>query len=442
MRHSIILLTAICCGLISSSVSADDWPQWLGPERDGVWRESGIIDAIPQNGLTVKWRVPLAGGYSGPAVAGGRVYVTDYETRKGTLLNNPGGRNELSGHERVWCLNAGDGSVIWKHTYDCPYKLSYASGPRATPTVVEGRVYVLGAMGHFTCLNADDGAVLWGRDLAQEYSVEVPVWGFCGHPLVDGDTVYCLVGGEGSVAVAFDAATGEENWRALSAKEPGYCPPTLIEAGGTRQLLIWHPESINSLNPDTGEVYWSLPLEPNYGMSIMAPRQAGDYLFASGIGDVGAVFKLDRNKPAAEVVWRSDATTGVHCANSTPLIDDGTIYGCECKGGQLRGVDLLTGKRLWETLQPTSGTKRPVPHGTAFLVQNAGRYFLFSETGDLILANLTREGYEELGRFHVLDPTGEAFGRPVVWSHPAFAERCVFARNDRELVCASLAAEE
>lgn len=406
-----------------------------------MWRESGLITAIPADGLPVKWRMPIAGGYSGPAVADGRVYVTDYEMREGTLRNNPGGRNDLSGAERVWCLDASTGDVLWKHEYDCPYRLSYAAGPRATPTIADGRVYVLGAMGHLTCLHADTGEVVWGRNLAQEYSVEVPIWGFCGHPLVDGEMLYCLVGGEGSVAVAFDAATGQEKWRALSAKEPGYCPPTMIEAGRTRQLIVWHPESINSLNPETGEVYWSLPLEPNYGMSIMSPRQAGDYLFASGIGDVGACFRLDRNKPAAEIVWRSDATTGVHCANSTPIIDGDTIYGCECKGGQLRAVDLPTGKRLWETLQPTTGTRRPASHGTAFLVRNDGRYFLFSETGDLVLANLTREGYEELGRFHMLEPTGEAFGRSVVWSHPAFANRCVFARNDKELVCVSLAAE-
>ncbi|MBX3439791.1 MAG: PQQ-binding-like beta-propeller repeat protein [Planctomycetaceae bacterium] len=414
----------------------------MGPERDGVWRETGIVEAIPASGLPVKWRVPIAGGYSGPAVAAGRVYVTDFKMQSGTLLNNPGSRNELSGNERIWCLDANDGTLVWKYEYDCPYRLSYAVGPRATPTIADGRVYALGAMGNLTCLNAADGAVLWGHDLAQEYSVEVPIWGFCGHPLVDGDTVYCLVGGDGSVAVAFDAATGKEKWRALSAKEPGYCPPTMIEAGGTRQLLIWHPESINSLNPQTGEVYWSIPLEPNYGMSIMAPQISGGYLFASGIGDVGALLRLDRNKPAADVVWRSDATTGVHCANSTPLIHEGTIYGCECKGGQLRGVDLLTGKRLWETLAPTSGTRRPASHGTAFLVRHDERYFLFSETGDLILANLTPEAYEEIGRFHVLDPTSESFGRAVVWSHPAFANRCVFARNDKELVCVSLSADE
>ncbi len=118
---------------------------------------------------------------------------------------------------------------------------------------------------------------------------------------------------------------------------------------------------------------------------------------------------------------------------------DGVIYGCDCRSGALTAVDLLTGDRLWETLIPTAGEGRRAGHGTAFLVRTGDRFLLFSETGDLILANLSREKYEELGRFHVLEPTNECFGRPVVWSHPAFAEKCVFARNDRELVCVSLA---
>ena len=121
---------------------------------------------------------------------------------------------------------------------------------------------------------------------------------------MDGKKLICLVGGEGSVAVAFDKDTGKELWQALSAEETGYCPPTMIEAGGKRQLLIWHAEAINSLDPETGKVYWSVPLEPNYGMAIMAPRQSGDYLFAGGIGCKAVLLKLAADKPAAEEVWR------------------------------------------------------------------------------------------------------------------------------------------
>ncbi len=174
-------------------------------------------------------------------------------------------------------------------------------------------------------------------------------------------------------------------------------------------------------------------------MSVTAPRQAGSYLYASGIGNAAVLLKLDDQKPAAEVVWRGNPKNAVYCSNSTPLIVDGTIYGADCQLGALMGVRLSDGERLWQTFEPTSGGDRRVSHGTAFLVRHEDRHFLFSETGDLILARLSRKRYEELGRFHVLEPTNECFGRAVVWSHPAFAEKCLFARNDKELVCVDLA---
>jgi outer membrane protein assembly factor BamB len=280
--------------------------------------------------------------------------------------------------------------------------------------------------------------VVWSKSLTKEYSTATPNWGFTAHPLVVEDLLYCIVGGDGSVAVAFNKHTGREAWRALSATEPGYCPPTLIEHGGVKQLLIWHPQSLNSLNPRTGAVYWSVPLAPSYGMSVTAPRKSGSHLFASGIGNAAALLKLDDRKPEAEVLWRGDPKTAIYSANSTPIIADGVIYGADCQLGALMAARLSDGERLWQTFQPTAGGERRVSHGTAFLVKHDDRYFLFSETGDLILTRLSAQGYEELNRFHVLEPTNECFGRRVVWSHPAFAQKCVFARNDQELVCVDL----
>src|SRR5690606_20545770 len=125
-------------------------------------------------------------------------------------------------------------------------------------------------------------------------------------------------GGEGSVAIALDKKTGEEVWTALDSPEIGYCPPTMIEHGGAKQLLIWHSQSLNSLNPKTGEVYWTVPLEPSFSMSISAPRKVGNLLFASGMGDTSAMLKLDDDKPAAEVLWRGQPKMSVATANSTP----------------------------------------------------------------------------------------------------------------------------
>jgi outer membrane protein assembly factor BamB len=281
--------------------------------------------------------------------------------------------------------------------------------------------------------------VLWSKELKKEYKTTTPQWGFAGQPLVDGQKLICLVGGEGSVAVAFDKDTGKELWRALSAKEPGYSSPVIVDAGGQRQLLLWHAEALNSLDPETGKLYWSVPLAPGAGMAIMTPRKAGDYLFAGGAFGAAVLVKLHPDKPAAEEVWRGKASTGLYPVNSTPFIEDGIIYGVD-QPGQLRAVKLETGERLWETFAPTTNLPREKSgSGTAFLVKNGDRFFLFSETGDLIIAKLSPKGYEEISRGKLLAPTNEAFGRDVVWSHPAFADKCVFARNDKELVCASLA---
>jgi len=426
--------------LAAALASADDWPRWLGPNGDSMWRESGIVEQFPEDGLPVKWRAPVGLGYSGPAVADGRVYVMDYVLRSGEIKNNPGGRDKLEGAERVLCFAAESGELLWKHEYDRPYEVSFGGGPRCTPTVADGTVYALGAMGNLTSLDAQTGEVAWEKDFVADYEAKTPMWGFAAHPLVDGDRLYCVVGGPGSVAVAFDKDTGRERWRALSASQPGYCSPSIIEHGGARQLLIWHAESINSLDPASGEVHWSVPLKPAYGMAIAEPRKLGGVLYASAFGKTAALLKLNSAKPAAQIVWRGEPKTAVYSANVTPFLENGMIYGCDITTSQLMGVKITDGARVWRTLQPTLGQGGRGRYGTAFLVKHEGRFFLFNEKGDLILARLSPDGYDEIGRTNILEPTETVFGRQVVWSHPAFAEKCIFARNDKELVCISLAA--
>lgn len=424
---------------LASAALGDDWPQWLGPKRDSVWREEGIVERFPKSGLKVKWRKPVALGYAGPAVAGGKVYVSDYLLKKGKVSNVPSKRDELEGLERVLCFDAKTGEQLWKHEEPRTYNISYPSGPRATPTVAGNKVYVLGAEGNLLCLSADKGKVIWSKDFKKEYGAETPIWGFTAHPLVHGDLVYCIVGGKDSVAVAFDKDSGKEVWKNLSAYEQGYCPPTLIEHGGKEQLLIWHPEAINSLNPKTGAIYWSVPLKPDYAMSITAPRLFGDQLYVSGYKNAALMLKLGNGNP--KILWSSKPKFGIACDNSTPILEDGVMYGVDGNSGALTAANIKDGKRLWETRKPTNDMEGRLDHGTAFLFKHKDRFFLFSETGDLILAKLSPQKYEELDRFHVLEPTNSTFGRKVVWSCPAFAEKCLFARNDQELVCVSLASE-
>jgi hypothetical protein len=179
-------------------------------------------------------------------------------------------------------------------------------------------------------------------------------------------------------------------------------------------------------------------------MAIMAPRKSGDVLFAGGIGGKSVLLRLSSDRPAAEEVWRGSLKTGASPVNSTPFLENGFMYAVD-QPGALLGVRLDTGERVWKTFRPVAGVdeSRGVNSGTAFLVKNGDRFFLASETGHLIIARLSPRGYEEISRWKMLEPTGVAIGRPerVLWSHPAFANKCVYARNDEKLICVSLAAE-
>jgi len=431
LYSTIVLLLAVHPAL------AEDWPQWMGPNRDSVWRETGIVETLPDR-ITAKWRVPIEWGYSGPAVAEGKVFVMDYVKASGKITNNAGRRDELTGKERVLCMDAETGNLLWKHEYDRPYSLSFPGGPRCTPAVDGDFVFTLGAEGDLCCLTADEGKVVWSKSFAKDFGSKTPPWGHSAHPLVDGDRLFCVVGGEGSVAVAFDKKTGRELWRAMTAPEPGYCPPSMIEHAGVKQLIVWHPLSVNGINPETGDVYWSIPLAPSYRMSIAAPRKHGDLLYACAMKVKAAMIKLDSTKPAAEEVWRGGIREAVYAANTTPFLENGMIYGVDCDTGSLIGARIEDGKRMWESFKPTSSQPRP-RHATAFLVKHEDRFFIVSETGDLIIAKLSPEGYEEISRQKLLEPTNTCFGRKVVWSHPAFAQKCIFARNDEEMICVSLA---
>lgn len=427
---------------------AADWPQWLGEDREGVWRETGLLERFPAGRPRVLWRGRLGPGNSGPAVAMGRVYVMDRQPALGADGKPaPTEKGKSAGKERVVCLGAADGKLIWEYAYDCPYSIAYRTGPRVTPLVHQGRVYTLGAMGDLYCLDASSGAVRWHKDLAKSYKAPPPAWGWAASPLVDGDRLFCLVGGEGSAVVAFHKDTGEELWKALTTEEIGYSPPTVIEAGGKRQLIVWHSESVNGLDPATGKVYWTQPYpiegEPNRPAPTIAQvRRSGDLLFLTSYYHGPLMLRLASDRPAVTVLWKDktkkrNRPIGLHCLMSTPVIKDGYIYGV-CANGELRCCDVKTGDQLWETYAAVAGAKADC--GTAFLVPQGDRFVLFNDSGELILASLTPKGYEEIDRARILEPLESSRGRQVVWAHPAFANRCVFARNNQEIVCVSLAA--
>lgn len=435
--YQLLTIASACCfAFLHGTIEADDWPQWMGPQRDNVWRESGIIDQFPPQGPKILWRTSISGGYAGPAVVGNNLVITDYVTSDNVKVDNFQ-RKEFTGSERVLCLDAESGEVKWKHEYPVKYTVSYPAGPRCTPVFDEGKVYTLGAEGHLFCFEVESGEIVWSKHFSQDYQAETALWGYASHPLIDGKKLICVVGGKGSQVVAFDKATGKELWKALSAPEQGYSPPKIFSLGGMRQLLSLSPGGLSGLNPATGEVYWTVPYEASNGSIIMTPVVHENLVYAGGYSNKNMLVQVADHGKSAKVLWRNRPKAALSPVNVQPFNVANTIYGLD-QNGLLYAVDFETGDRIWQSGEPLAST-RPVGSGTAFIVKQANRYWLFNELGELIIATLSRDGYQEIDRAKVIEPTNTAFGRDVVWSMPAFAHRKAYIRNDKEIICVDLA---
>lgn len=427
--------------------SAEDWPQWRGKDRLGVWHETGLVESFPKGGLVFSWKVPIRSGFAGPAVADGRVFVLDWQ-------KDPESRR-MEGTERLVVLDEATGKTLWTDEWPASYasiQASYAIGPRATPTVDGSRVYVVGAVGALRAYDSRTGDLSWSHDFVKEYDTTIPVWGTTSAPLIDGDLLITLAGAEpdGQV-IAYDKKTGQEVWRSLPTNtEIGYGQPVILEAAGKRQLIIWHPSAVSSLDPETGEVYWQVEWSVGQGMTVATPVFSERRLLVSQFYAGSMMLALDDEKPGAEILWQGkskselpDKTDGLHSLITTPILEGGTVYGV-CSYGELRALDALTGERLWVDTTLT----RQGRWGAAFFVRNGDRYFVNNDLGDLILARFTRQGVEEIDRTKLLEPTSHAGYGPrrfadalVNWSHPAYANGHIVARNDEVIVRASLRAE-
>jgi len=435
MKRTIGHLLVAMCILNPAFVPAfaDDWPEWRGKGRIGIWTESGVLEKFPEKGLTVAWRTPINGGFAGPAVAAGRVFVTDFKKSAG-----------MKGTERALCLDEKSGKIIWTREWDADYRgISYASGPRATPTVDGERVYIVGGSGILLCLDTRTGNVIWQKDYVKDYGMQMPTWGISGAPLVDGGRLIAIVGGQPDAKVmAFDKMTGKEIWRALpSDSEQGYSQPVIFEAGGIRQLIIWHPTAVVALDPATGKVHWQQPFRVNLSMSLATPVLSGSRLLVSSFYNGSMLLDLASDK--ASVMWKgkSDSeinTDGLHAVVNTPVINGDYIYGI-CSYGQFRCLNLKTGERVWETMEVT---KEKARWASGFIVRNGDRYFINNDRGELIIAKLSANGYQEVSRTQLIKPTTNPGNRrelgAVNWSHPAYANRHIIARNDEEIISVSL----
>lgn len=421
----------------SRTALADDWPQWRGPTRDGVWHETGIVEKFASPELEIKWSAKISNGYGHPTVADGRVYVTDRVV------------DGIKQIERVHCFEATKGYRLWLRSYPVVYEVaSHDTGPRGSVAVHDGRAYSFGTMGKLLCLDAATGEILWQKDTVAEYKIEVPKWGLSCSPLVYEDLVILQLGGaDGACIVAFDGKTGKEIWRAVD-DAASYSSPIVIDQAGKEVLVCWTGEHVVGIDPLTGQVYWDHLEKPTkFVRHCASPVWGQDRLVMSSFFDGAFALKLHKDRLAVEKIWqhvgkseKPGETRGLHTNIAEPTILGDHIYGVDSYG-QVRCLALDTGERVWESIDEIIPQRR---WGTLRFIRNGDNDWLFTDSGELVIGHLSRQGFEEISRAKLLKPTKRSSPRSrtgVCWSHPAFANQHVYARNDEELVCASLKAD-
>jgi outer membrane protein assembly factor BamB len=407
-----IRVLAIMFILVPSLLLAADWPRWRGPHADGTCDAPRLPDKWPAGGPKKLWSVPILGGYAGISVADSRVYTMDREK----LANE----QDADGNERVLCLDAATGKTLWSHKYPTKYGDlgGYNNGPRAAPTVHEGRVYTLGAVGHFYCFDAKTGQVLWAMDMVKEHKAGVPMWGFAASPVIHKDFVIIHTGAEPSGCVmAFDRRTGKEAWRSLD-DPAGYCTPILADTPGQPTLVVWTPENIHGLDPDTGKVFWSVPYKVTYGVSIATPIYRDGIVFVTGYWEGSKAIRIGLKPTDMELIWEDNKN--LRGLMAQPLYREGYVYSFDKQHG-LTCFELKTGKKLWDDGNRLTPKGRN-PHASIVWLGDSNRILAVNSVGELIVARLTPQGYEEQSRVKILD--GQ------VWGHPGFSGSRLFVRTD------------
>ena len=259
--------------------------------------------------------------------------------------------------ERVHCFDASTGKQVWSLSYRCDYRIGYQAGPRASVTIDSGRAFALGAMGHLHCFQADSGKLLWKKDLDQLLSIQMPIWGIAGAPLVVDGLVIVQAGGKDACIAAFDVATGQQRWTALSDRA-SYSAPVLVQQAGQQVVVCWTGDSVTGLDPKTGKVHWRYPFAPSkMPIGIATPITAGDQLFVTSFYDGSLMLRLFPDRLAVEKIWQLKGasernTVGLHSIISTPLFLGDHLYGVDSYG-ELRCLKAASGERVWEDLTAT-----------------------------------------------------------------------------------------
>jgi outer membrane protein assembly factor BamB len=403
LRKSLVAFLILIGGRIGI-LCASDWPQFLGPERNGVSKESGLVKAWGKDGPKVIWEKEVGEGYSGPVVAEGIVIIF----------------YRLGDQEVVEALNADTGKQVWLYSYETQYEddLGKGNGPRSTPSVANGLIYSLGAEGKLHCLDLKSGNKEWERDLAKDYPFRKGFFGVATSPLIEGDNIVINIGSRMAGIVALNKKTGKESWKATN-QEASYSSPTAATIDGKRQLVFLTREGLVTLDPESGKILHEKRWRSRMAASVNAatPVIVDNQIFLSACYGTGAVL-LRVSKDGLEEIWKNDETLSNHY--NTSIHHDGYLFGVDGRqeeGPQLRCVELKTGKVQWSEKG----------FGCASIISADGRFFALAENGDLVLFEVSPKAYHELARASLLagpcrSPLALANGR-------------LLARDKKKLVC-------
>jgi outer membrane protein assembly factor BamB len=412
MSRSLALLTFLLCAL---PVAAGDWPQWLGPNRDGASTEKV---APWKDKLEVVWHQPVGEGNSGPVVADGRVFIHAKIKEKT--------------EEEVVAYDAKSGKELWRTPYArAEFTSFYGNGPRGTPAVVGGKVYTFGITGVLTCFDAEKGRIAWQVDTLKEFKGKNLFFGLAGSPLVEGDKVLVNVGAKEASIVAFDRDNGKVAWK-VRDDGASYSSPIAFGEGKNRQVVFLTAKGLVSLNPADGSTYWLFPLVDKLFESSTTPVLVGDRIVASSITYGSACLRLETKdgKPAFKEEWKNEDLTS-YFSTPTPvgkehvyMVTGTTPNPLNRKPpvATLHCVEAKSGKVLWS--RPKVGE-----YHASLLRTGDDKLLLLEEKGDLVLMDPDPKEYKELARANVCGKT---------WAHPALSNGHLYLRDDKEVICVRL----
>ena len=393
---------------VAQADAKGEWPQFLGPQRNGLSAETGLLERWPADGPKEQWRVPGGVGMSGLAVSRGRVLTLVQRDQKQWLI----------------ALDAKSGEPVWQAPLAAWYRNPMGNGPRATPAISGDQVFVFTGEGILSAHDFRDGKQLWSHHVVQELSGKEAEYGMACSPLVVGEQVIVSAGAPTGTLVAFDAESGKQLWTAGS-DPAGYSSPALLNVGGRAQIVAFTGNSALGVDPAKGTVLWRYPFKTNYDCNIATPLEIKGQVFLSSGENHGSVLlalKPQGEKFELSEVWNSfGPKSDLRNEWQTSMLLNGHLYGMDNVGGagpitHLTCIDAATGKRKWQEAR----------FGKGNLIAADGKLFITTMKGELVVARATPERYDELGRATVLDSTRQA---------PALSNGRLFLRDDKEIIC-------